>query len=263
MPVHVGTAGWSLPRSQWSGFPLEGTHLQRYAAVLPAVEINSSFYRPHQPGVYAKWAASVPETFRFSVKMPQALSHQQRLCNSEALLDGFLSQVAGLGSKLGCLLLQLPPSLGFEPRVVATFLQALRDRHAGAVALEARHSSWFVPEVEALLQDYRLARVAADPPRALGDGQPGGWPGRVYYRLHGSPKIYQSSYSAAYLEQLSLRLRPMATAGREVWCIFDNTVYGAALANARTLCALLKALAASAPETASGSSATTGRSPVR
>ena len=237
MSLRLGCAGWSLPRSQWSHFPRAGSHLQRYATVLSAVEIDSSFYRPHQVATYAKWAASVPAAFRFSVKLPQSISHQQRLQGCEVLLDEFLVQVAGLGERLGCLLIQLPPSLVFDSQVAESFLSALRARHAGAVALEPRHPSWFEPTVERLLAEQRVARVAADPPRALTDGQPGGWPGLVYYRLHGSPKIYQSSYSAAYLQQLAQRLK--SEPAGDTWCIFDNTLYGAALANALHL---LKAL---------------------
>ena len=77
--MRVGCAGWSLPRAVWPEFPAVGTHLQRYAQRLNAAEINSSFYRPHQPGAYARWAASVPDNFRFSVKLPKTITHQQRL----------------------------------------------------------------------------------------------------------------------------------------------------------------------------------------
>ena len=83
--VKVGCAGWSLPRVAWPEFPAAGTHLQRYAVHLNAVEINSSFYRPHQPATYARWAASVPESFRFSVKLPKTITHQQRLRDCDAL----------------------------------------------------------------------------------------------------------------------------------------------------------------------------------
>ena len=77
--IQVGCAGWSVPRATWPEFPDAGTHLQRYAARFNAVEINSSFYRPHQTATYARWAASVPDPFRFSVKLPKTITHQQRL----------------------------------------------------------------------------------------------------------------------------------------------------------------------------------------
>ena len=57
--LRVGCAGWSIPRQYAEHFPQRGTHLERYAQRLPAVEINSSFYRPRRPETYARWAASV------------------------------------------------------------------------------------------------------------------------------------------------------------------------------------------------------------
>ena len=83
----VGCAGWALPKEHAGRFPGGGTHLARYAGRLPAVEINSSFYRPHRPATYARWAASVPEDFRFAVKVPKDATHARRLVNAEDVLD--------------------------------------------------------------------------------------------------------------------------------------------------------------------------------
>ncbi|MGZ8413013.1 MAG: DUF72 domain-containing protein, partial [Gemmatirosa sp.] len=100
----IGTAGWSLPKAEQHAFPGEGTHLERYAARFPAVEINSSFYRPHRPATYARWAASVPADFRFAVKVPRTITHERRLRDVDDLLDAFLGEARGLGASLGCLL---------------------------------------------------------------------------------------------------------------------------------------------------------------
>ena len=231
-PIHVGTAGWSLPREAQPAFPAEGTHLERYAARLPAVEINSSFYRPHRPSTYARWAASVPPDFRFAVKVPKAITHAARLVGAEPLLDAFLAEATALGDRLGCLLVQLPPSLAFDEAVAERFYLALRERFDGPVAIEPRHATWFERDAEALALEARVARVAADPPRDPRDGVPGGWAGLVYYRLHGAPRIYYSDYDAAYLAALAERLAAHARDGTAVWCIFDNTALGAATANA-------------------------------
>lgn len=119
--LSVGCAGWRLPRERWPDFAEQGTHLQRYAARFNAVEINSSFYRPHLPKTYQRWAESVPPGFRFSVKLPKRITHALRLQHCEAALDEFLGQCLHLGEKLGCLLVQLPPSLRYEPVVAASF----------------------------------------------------------------------------------------------------------------------------------------------
>ncbi len=100
-PIRIGTAGWSIPQEQAGAFPTEGSHLERYAAVFNAVEINSSFYRPHRPTTYEKWAASVPDSFQFAVKVPKAITHERRLKETGDLLERFLSEVSSLGPKLG------------------------------------------------------------------------------------------------------------------------------------------------------------------
>ncbi|MDO9360355.1 MAG: DUF72 domain-containing protein [Polaromonas sp.] len=238
--VSIGCAGWSLPREVWPQFPGDGSHLERYAQQLNAAEINSSFYRPHQHATYARWADSVPADFRFAVKLPKTISHEQRLHKPGALLETFLSQATGLGSKLGCLLLQLPPSLVFDDATAIAFFKALRAQHKGAVALEPRHASWFNADAHALLQTWKIARVLADPVLHEAGVAPGGWPGLVYVRLHGSPRMYYSSYDADTLQALALKLREVAEAGAEPWCIFDNTASGAATANAMALNALLR-----------------------
>lgn len=236
-PVYVGCAGWSLPREHWPLFTADGTHLQRYASQLTAVEINSSFYRPHRPQTYARWAESVPATFRFSVKMPKLITHVQRLQDCESLLEEFLSQCTALGDSLGCLLVQLPPSLAYDEAVADAFFSALRQRYAGPVVLEPRHESWL--NADAVLVEKRIGRVAADPSPIPGGDAPGGWPGIQYWRWHGSPRIYHSYYERDRLENLAQQMRQPAQAGSVIWCIFDNTASGFAVSNAMTLRAML------------------------
>lgn len=230
--VFVGCAGWSLPRETWPEFPEAGSHLERYAARFNAVEINSSFYRPHQPATYGRWAESVPADFRFSVKLPKTITHEKRLRDVENLLDGFLPQVTSLGGKLGCLLVQLPPSLAFDDALVRTFFHALRQRHAGAVAVEPRHASWFTPAADDLLKSAQVGRVLADPVMFDAGRAPGGDSSLVYVRLHGSPRMYYSAYEPAVLDALLVRLKLAAASDASVWCIFDNTASGAAAPDA-------------------------------
>src|ERR1700749_132945 len=118
----VGTAGWSIPKTVGDAFPSPGSHLTRYAARFSAVEINSSFYRPHRPATYARWAASVQASFRFSVKLPRTITHERRLLECDDLLARFADEVANLGEKRGPVLIQLPPSLAFEASIAGRFL---------------------------------------------------------------------------------------------------------------------------------------------
>ncbi len=239
--VYVGCAGWSIPRVSQGDFPGDGSHLERYAARFPGVEINSSFYRPHRPATYARWGASVPAAFRFSVKLPRAITHERRLVGTEPLLDGFLADASALGTHLGCLLVQLPPSLAFDASVADAFMGTLRARHAGPVVVEPRHASWFVPAADRVLDAWCMGRVAADPARVPLAAEPGGWPDTIYYRLHGSPRTYYSSYDEAYLDRLAERL--IGERAGAAWCVFDNTALGAATPNALALVDRLAAAA--------------------
>jgi uncharacterized protein YecE (DUF72 family) len=234
--IHAGTAGWNIPRAHRTRFPDTGSQLQRYAARLNAAEINTSFYRPHAVATYERWAASVPAGFRFAVKIPKVITHERGLTRAREPLGRFLDEVAGLGRHLGPLLVQLPPSHAFDGRRVGRFFELLRGRHQGPVVCEPRHATWATRTAEALLVKFRVARVAADPPRAAGLDTPGGWPGLVYYRWHGSPRPYFSSYSAEQLRALAVQLSGCAC---DAWCVFDNTGSGSAAANALDLQALL------------------------
>ncbi len=231
----LGCASWSLPRDVQERFPGEGQHLHRYAARFPAAEINTSFHRPHSRATYERWAASVPAGFRFAVKLPKTITHERRLDGCEALLDEFLLQSGGLGERLGCLLVQLPPSLAFDEPTASSFLGLLRERWPGAVSAEPRHGSWFEERADALLARYQVARVLADPVRHPGGERPGGWRGLTYLRLHGTPRTYYSSYPDTVLEPLARRIALALRTGETVWCIFDNTAAGAATHNALAL----------------------------
>ena len=229
LDTRIGCAGWSIDRQSAPRFPGDGSHLQRYAAVLTAAEINSSFYKPHQATTYARWADSVPADFRFSVKLPRSISHDQKLVDIDELLARFAAEAGTLGDKLGCVLVQLPPSLTLQPAAADDFFARLHDSFGCMLACEARHGSWFSDEATELLRRHRITRVIADPPA----GQPGIYvptTDLVYARLHGSPRIYYSSYDEAYLDQVAAYLKD-----RSGWCIFDNTASGAALPNALEL----------------------------
>ena len=228
----IGCAGWSIPKTHVGEFPGEGSHLQRYATRFPAVEINSSFYRGHRPDTYTRWAASVPENFRFSAKVPKAITHEQRLVAADVLLEVFLDEVTCLGDKLGCLLVQLPPSLVYDARSADTFFADFRARYAGPLVVEPRHPTWFTVDVLTMLEAHRVGQVAADPACVPAAAEPAGCPELVYVRLHGSPEIYYSTYDEAYLDRLAVRMRHYAARAGEVWCIFDNTALFAATPNA-------------------------------
>jgi uncharacterized protein YecE (DUF72 family) len=234
-PLRVGTAGWSVPSRYAAVVPPGASHLERYARRLNCAEINTSFYRRHQRKTYERWAQSTPAGFRFSVKVPKAMTHEHRLASCGALLDGFAAEVTGLGDRLSVLLVQLPPKLALDRRVAGRFFRALRKRIDAPVVCEPRHASWFAPDVHDRLAERGIARVAADPAPVPGAGEPGGWNGLAYYRWHGSPRVYYSEYDAAALAAVGERLAAQRKRSIPTWCIFDNTASGAALGNALAL----------------------------
>lgn len=232
--INIGTAGWSIPRSCADDFPAEGTSLERYAAQFGVVEVNSSFHRPHRHSTWERWRESVPATFRFSVKVPRAITHVRKLVDCETLVDELLEQASLLEDKLAVLLVQLPPKLQFDEAVANSFFALLADRTRVRIACEPRNIGWFTAEADTLLRQFDVARVAVDPALNEIAASPGGSASLSYWRLHGSPVIYRSSYRdrvAAYAK----RLEQEASAGREVWCVFDNTASSAGAADALEL----------------------------
>jgi len=241
MTLRIGTAGWSIPRQIAGEFPAEGTSLERYAARFGAAEINSSFHRPHRESTWQRWHDSVPADFRFSVKVPKSITHERKLEECGDLVRAFLTQSAPLGDKLAVLLVQLPPKLAFDDAVAAAFFGDLRGRANASLACEPRHASWFTPEAQALLERHGVARVAADPAICDSAAIPGGCSGLQYWRLHGSPVVYRSSY-ADRIGDYAARLAQAARKVSDIWCIFDNTASSAGAGDALALVSAVEEL---------------------
>lgn len=249
--LHIGTAGWGLPRAVADAFPGDGPQLERYARVLDCTEINTTFSRTHRVDTFARWAMQTPIGFRFSVKLPKAFTHVARLKVPPSAVGAFVSSLTGLGERLAVLLVQLPPSLRFDPEGARAFFRSVRAEFAGAIVCEPRHATWFTEAAQRLLMEERIGRVAVDPPKPSGAGEPGGWLGErgdgqgavVYHRWHGSPRMYWSAYGDDWLAARAQALMgwPATT---QVWCIFDNTAAGEAASDALRLAARMAKLSA-------------------
>jgi uncharacterized protein YecE (DUF72 family) len=235
MGAIIGTAGWSIPTDVAAAFPAGGSSLERYAARFAGAEINSSFHRRHRESTWQRWAESVPAEFRFSVKLPKTITHVRKLAGCEEEVAHFIEEVRPLGAKLAVLLVQLPPKLAFDAALAEPFFAALGRRTTALLACEPRHPTWFDDEADALLKALEVARVAADPAVVEAAGVPGGWSGIAYWRLHGSPRMYRSSYDEQRLDAYAAQMRAPLREGRQVWCIFDNTAGSAAAGNALAL----------------------------
>jgi len=193
--VYVGTSGWSLARSVAPGSSPNLTGLERYAEYFNCVEINSTFYRLPRPATLERWRDSTPPEFRFAAKLPRTITHEAGLVQVGREVAEFCKLVMRLEPKLGPLLVQLPPSLAFDAKSAPRFLRRLVTEGATHVILEPRHSSWFTGDVDALLREHGVERAAVDPALCPSAVEPGGARAIAYFRWHGSPRMYFSSYS--------------------------------------------------------------------
>lgn len=226
MPI-IATAAWSIPKKVADRFAKEGSGLTRYASVFDGVEINSTFYRRHKTSTFARWAASVPDSFRFAIKIPKEITHTRAMKEIAEPFETFLEDIAPLGEKRGPLLCQLPPSLAFDADALETAFKTMRSADEGPIVIEVRHKSWASAEALDLLKSYAIDRVLADP-APVWPAENFGTPPK-YARLHGKPKIYFSSYTDEEIRSFSKLL------ACDSWCVFDNTASGAAIENALTM----------------------------
>jgi uncharacterized protein YecE (DUF72 family) len=159
----VGTSGYSY--KPWLGkfYPerlAAKEMLGYYAARLPAVEINNTFYRLPKESVLQAWAEKVPDEFRFVLKAPQRITHVKRLKDAEEEIEYLFRVATAMRSTLGAMLFQLPPHFRKDVERLKSFMALLPlDR---AVAFEFRHPSWFDDEVFACLREHNRALCLAE-----------------------------------------------------------------------------------------------------
>ena len=148
MRLSVGCSGWSYKSWQGHFYPkgLESkNYLEYYGKVFDYVEIESTFYRMPNTSNTAHWLEATPENFRFSAKFPQRITHIKRLRGVETDMEYFHKVMSPLIDKLGCLLIQLPPSMTMKEGMKK--LKELPFDKRFRYAIEARHESWFDDEV--------------------------------------------------------------------------------------------------------------------
>jgi uncharacterized protein YecE (DUF72 family) len=239
--VLLGTSGWDYP--EWVGpvYPTRGKfdRLRYYSDLFPIVEVNSTFYRLPPVSVAESWARRTPSKFRFTAKFPQSITHERRLVGTDDELAKFRQVMRPLqeSGKLLAALLQLPPSLPFEPATIRAFYETIPGDLP--VAVEFRESSWLSPESFDLLREFKFAYVVVDEPllpiRLERTGP------FVYVRWHGHGRSiwYDYTYSADELTAWVPRVRQLAEGDGPVLGFFNNHFRGDAPANARTISEML------------------------
>jgi uncharacterized protein YecE (DUF72 family) len=235
MTTYVGTSGWQY--ADWRGrlYPADLPQrrwLAHFSERFPCVEVNNTFYMLPQPETFVRWRTESARGFVFGVKASRYITHIRRLGDAGEPVRRLWSHARRLGSKLGPILFQLPPTLRADPPLLSDFI-GLLPRQLRA-AFEFRHPSWFTDEVHAILDRAGCALVLADRPGArVPDVVTGGW---TYLRFHqGRPD--GPGYRRSKLRRFADRLTEMDA--REAWVFFNNDPQGAAVRDAVTLTELL------------------------
>jgi uncharacterized protein YecE (DUF72 family) len=240
--VYVGTAGWSLSHAIAPRASPNQSGLQRYADYFNAVELNATFYRLPRPQTIERWRDATPAGFRFTVKLPRSITHEARLSGVDGEVAEFCELIARFEHKLGAVLVQLPASFEFDGRLCSDFFTRLGEATRAPLVVEPRHPTWFEDAATRLLLEHGVARAAADPACCPAAATPLPAARVVYFRWHGSPRMYFSAYLPEALAGLSasvLAARQSGGVRRDVYCFLDNTALGAAAVNALSLKALL------------------------
>lgn len=239
--VYIGTSGWDYP--EWVGrfYPKRGAtdRLRYYTGFFPIVEVNSTFYRLPPVSVAESWVRRTPREFRIALKFPQTITHDKLLVGAEteiAQFARFLKPIQEAG-KLAAALVQLPPSLRFEPATVRRFYESLPP--GIPIAVEPRERSWLQPESKELLKEFRLAYVVVDEPLLPIDLTITAPFSYVRWHGHGKQIWYDYTYKPEELEAWTPRIAQLSERTEAVYGFFNNHFRGDAAANARTISELL------------------------
>lgn len=231
MTVHVGSSGWQY--ADWKGrlYPagLTQTHwLEHYSKHFETVEVNSAFYRLPKAEIFERWAADTPTDFIFSLKASRYLTHVRRLKEPSGPVHRLMDQADHLGSKLGPVLLQLPPNLRIDVKALRATLEAFPPR--SRIAVEPRHESWHCDEVFELLREFDASLCLTD---KAGKRSPlrrtASW---GYVRFHEGRASPPPCYGRAALSSWAARLADMWGADDDVFVYFNNDHGGCAVRDA-------------------------------
>ena len=234
---YSGTSGLLLNISK-ADFPVEfkqSSRLAYYASLFNSVEINSSFYKLPMSKTVRNWSESVGADFRLTLKVPKLISHRNAFDFDQKDVDEFLHLLPHLDGKLGCILLQFPPSVSSDKihqlrkflELVSQFDRAIR------VAIEFRNPSWYATETYNLAQEFNATIVVHDYNGTQINSNTSLY-NFAYIRLHGNEPRYRGNYSDNELQSIAVIIKNYQHDKKEVFVYFNNTM-GSAFINLQTL----------------------------
>ena len=243
MPLLIGTSGWQYRDWRGSFYPagVPATRwLEHYATQFPTVENNGTFYRLAAPATFADWRSRTPDGFVMAVKASRYLTHIRRLRDPAEPIARLLAAAAGLGNRLGPILIQLPPTMKADPALLGACLAEFRAAASTLkipeprTCVEFRHQSWETDETKQILTKHNAALCWSDR-----QGRPQGPLWRTadwaYLRLHEGAAQPWPRYGKQALSTWLDRIGQTWPATTEVFAYFNNDQNGAAPADARAL----------------------------
>lgn len=237
--ILLGTSGWSY--REWEGsFYRKGekSKLRAYARIFQTVEIDSTWYRYPSKRTVMGWLRYSPSNFIFTAKLPRVITHEKKLGLKDDVrsdLNTFLEimQPLQLNGKLGCLLIQLPPSYDYNPENLETFFEMLAPQFK--FTIEFRNLSWMRDETWQLLEKYNVAYTNVDEP--LLPPEVHVTSDFAYFRWHGRGKKpwFDYLYKKEELEPWIPRVLETSKQVKQVYGFFNNHFHGYAPENCLSL----------------------------
>jgi len=235
--LYLGTSGFAYDEWKHGVFYPEGLKnremLSYYASRFPSVEINYTFRRFPTEKSVETWKAETPETFRFTLKANQRITHWKRLADTDEDVRDFLDRGRLLGDRLGTVLYQCPPTLQYDRGLIEAFVGYLPP--APRTAMEFRHPSW--AQARDLLLEQGVAWCVAE----TDENDPG--PDDLSWEPFGFLRLRKTEYSDEELSAWVNRIRPSLEAGRDVYCYFKHEDEGLSTKMADRLRSMLSPVA--------------------
>jgi uncharacterized protein YecE (DUF72 family) len=208
-----------------------------YAEHFNAVELNVTFYRFPQVAFLKTFYDRSTADFRFAVKAPPAITHYKKFVDSTELMKSFYETVQkGLKEKLGCILFQLHPRTVYSEEKMAHIISCLDPAFPNVI--EFRHSSWWTKKVYRELSKHNITFCGISHPTLPNDvvvNAP-----LVYYRFHGTPELYKTPYSKAFMQEVAGTIKSKRKS-KQVFFFFNNDIDVNAPGNAREMQEIVKA----------------------
>lgn len=238
MELRIGTSGWQYPYWKEAFYPAaipQARWLEYYATRFSTVEVNNTFYRLPPAETFASWAARTPDDFVIAMKASRFLTHMKRLREPEEPVGRMMERIEPLGSKLGPILLQLPPNFKIDLDAIDAALSCFP--RGVKVAVEQRNPTWFVEEYADVLRRHNAAScIAVSPDRDTPVWRTADW---GYARFHEGQKRPFTTYGKKTLSTWADRLGELFS-DAPLFVYFDNDTNACAPRNAKTLLSIMR-----------------------